>query len=118
MKTYIRFKQHKNSTPKQKKQMESTTEVSHWNGQQYKITGGSSFILHVCPGSTTLNHAQCVQSFRTFLGCLCLQALSSVQASRKHVRERYNPLNPTYRTNIKQKSSRLHWILRKDSKND
>ena len=36
MKMYIRCKQHKNSTPKHK----TTTEVSHWNDQQYKFMGG------------------------------------------------------------------------------
>ena len=35
MKKYIRYKQHKNSTPKHKT-LRTTTEVSPWN---YKITG-------------------------------------------------------------------------------
>ena len=39
MKTYIRLKQHKNSTPKHKA-IRTTTEVSPWNDQYYKITAG------------------------------------------------------------------------------
>ena len=35
MKTYIRFKQHKNPTPKHKTNG-TTTEVSPWNDQQYR----------------------------------------------------------------------------------
>ena len=37
MKTYIRCKQHKNSTPKHKI-IKTTTEVSPWNDQLYKIS--------------------------------------------------------------------------------
>ena len=39
MKTYIRLKQHKNSTPKHKT-FRTTTEALPWNDQLYKITGG------------------------------------------------------------------------------
>ena len=39
MKTYIRLKQHKHSTPKHKT-IRTTKEVSPWNEQLYKITGG------------------------------------------------------------------------------
>ena len=39
MKTYIRLKQHKNSTPKHKT-LRTTAEVSPWNDQQYKSLGG------------------------------------------------------------------------------
>ena len=38
MKMYIRCKQYKKSTPKPKT-IRTTTEISHWNEQQYKITG-------------------------------------------------------------------------------
>ena len=44
MKTYIRFKQHKNLTPKHETNR-TTTEVSSWNDQHYKITGGLKDIL-------------------------------------------------------------------------
>ena len=39
MKRYIRFKQHKNSTPKHKTNR-ITTEVSPWDDQCYLTTGG------------------------------------------------------------------------------
>ena len=46
MKTYIRFKQHKNSTPKHKTNG-TTTEVSPWNDQLYKLTRGLKPVLMV-----------------------------------------------------------------------
>ena len=39
MKTHIRCKEHKNSTPRHKTKR-TTTEVSPWNDQKYKNTGG------------------------------------------------------------------------------
>ena len=60
MKTYIRLKQHKNSTPKHNT-IKTTTEVSPWNDQKYKITGGLIPILQdpnltliFCSGSQRL----------------------------------------------------------------
>ena len=44
MKTYIRLKPHKNLTPKHKT-IRTRTEVSPWNDQQYKITGGGGGVL-------------------------------------------------------------------------
>ena len=46
MKPYIRCKQHKIYNTKTKT-IRTTTEVSHWNDQQNKITGGFKSILQV-----------------------------------------------------------------------
>ena len=54
MKTYIRFKQNKNSTPKHKTNR-TTTELSPWNDQQYELEAGGgagpNFALIFCSGS-------------------------------------------------------------------
>ena len=53
MKTYIRLKQHKNSTPKHKT-IRTTTEVSPWNDQLYKITGGGGGLKPVLQASNLI----------------------------------------------------------------
>ena len=47
MKTYIRRQQHKKFfyTPRHKTKR-TTTEVSTWNDQQHKVTGGLKPVLH------------------------------------------------------------------------
>ena len=44
MKTHFRRKQHKKSTPRHKT-TRTTTEVSPWNDQLYKITGRLKLVL-------------------------------------------------------------------------
>ena len=59
-KAYIRLKQHKNSTAKNKT-IRTTTEVPPWNNQEYKITGWLKLVLQApnlplifCSGSQHL----------------------------------------------------------------
>ena len=72
MKTYIRFKQHQKSTPKQYTN-ETTTEVSPWNDQQYKncLWGGGLKSILQAPKRIDNTSVALLTSVRIGIGQTC-----------------------------------------------